>query len=172
MKKCLGVLGALFFVAGSASASAMYNFSVGATTESSLTVFSLTCTGMPSSCSSVTPSQVTVSSGPGSGAFISSLSVGSTLDVATFANSSGESWTFDLNTSAITGMGTYQFSGSSEVSEGSSGWTGASGDLSVAKSATAMPEPMTLWSLLLVLVPVFFVCWRQGRSASSPSPVL
>ena len=170
MKKCLGVLIALFFVVASASASAIYNFSINATSESSLTVLSLTCTGMPGSCSSVKLSQVTVTSVPGTGATLSSLVVGSALDVATFTGKSGQSWTFDLDTSAITGVGTFNFTSASTVS-GSAGLLKASGALVVSKTA-AMPELSAFWSLLLVLVPVFFVGLRPGRSASSPSPAL
>lgn len=171
MKRSLAVLGALLFVTASASASAIYNFSVNATKDSALTDFSLTCSGMPSSCGSITAGQVSVSSGPGTGASLSSLLVESTLDVATFASTSGESWTFDLYTIAITGMTTYTFTGSSVVSEGSFGPVTASGSLAVSKM-TAMPEPMTLWSLLLVLVPIFFVCWRQARTAPANHPIL
>jgi len=171
MKECLTVFGAVLFVAASASASAIYDFSVNATSQSTLTTFSITCTGMPSSCSGMQLSQITVSSGPGSGAFISSLSVGSTQDVAVFANAFGDSWTFNLDTSKVTGEGTFGFTGSSAVSHGSSGWVGVSGALVLSK-ATTMPETMTFWSLLLVLIPVFFVCWRQGLVPSPDSPAL
>lgn len=111
-----------------------------------------------------------MSSGPASGATLSSISVGSTLDVAVFSTALGALWTFNLDTSTITGMTTYSFTSSSTVSD-SAGLVTASGSVAISKVAAA-PEPMTLWSLLLVLVSVFFVCWRQGRSASSPSPAL
>lgn len=171
MKKCLAVLGALLFVVASASASAIYNFSVNATSQSALTNFSLTCTGMPTTCAGIQASQVSVSSGPAIGATLSSISVGSTFDVAMFADSFGNSWTFNLDTTTITGMKTYTFTSSSTVSYGSSGYVAASGALAISK-ATAMPEQATLWSLLLVLIPVFFVCWRQGRMSSPHSPAL
>jgi hypothetical protein len=167
MKKCLVFLGALLFVAASCSASDVYNFSVNATSESAVTNFSLTCTGMPSTCAGLEASQVSVSSGPAIGATLSSISVGSSLDVAVFADALG-SWTFDLDTTTITGMKTYTFTSSSTVSYDSSEFV-AVGDVAISK---AMPEPAALWSLLLVLVPLFFVCWRQGRSAPSHSAVL
>jgi len=164
MKKAIGVLGALLFVAASCSASASYNFSVNSTTSSSLTKFSLTCTGMPATCAGISASQVSVFSGPAIGAVLSSISVGSTVDVAVFVNGFGQSWTFNLDTSAITSMGTFSFTSSSTVSTSSSGWLAVSGAVGVSK---AMPESMTFWSLLLVLIPLFFVCLRQGRPAAS-----
>jgi hypothetical protein len=171
VKKCLILLGASLLVAASARASALYNFSVNSTSESTVTGFSLTCSGMPSSCAGVQASQVSVTSSPGAGATLSSLVVGSTLDVATFTDNSGEYWTFDLDTTAITGMGTFNFSSSSSVTEGSSSLLVVSGSLTVSKT-TAMPEPMTLWSLLLVLLPTLFVCWRQGCVAPPRSHAL
>lgn len=168
MKNGLAVLGALLFVAASASASAIYNFSVNATKVSSLTTFNFTCTGMPATCAGMQLSQVSVTSGPALGATLSSLVVGSTLDVATFT-ASGGSWTFNLDTSAITSMGTFSFTTSSTVAAGSSGSVAVSGALGVSK-ATAMPEPAAFWSLLLVLLPLFFVCWRQARTGSLHTP--
>ncbi|HXJ93473.1 MAG TPA: hypothetical protein VMT20_11395 [Terriglobia bacterium] len=171
MKKCLAVLGALFFLAASAGASAIYNFSVNATSKSALTNFSLTCSGMPTTCAGIQASEVSVTSGPATGATLSSITVGSTLDVAVFADSFGQFWTFSLDTTAITGMKTYTFTSSSTVSYGSSGSVAASGALAIAK-ATAMPEHATFWTLLLVLIPVVFVCWRQGRARALHSPAL
>lgn len=47
MKKGIGVLAVLLFAAASCSATAIYNFSVNATSSSALTIFSFTCSGMP-----------------------------------------------------------------------------------------------------------------------------
>jgi len=95
-------------------------------------------------------------------------------DVATFANSTGESWKFDLLTSNITGLGTYGFTGVSSLSEAGgptgSGYISVTGHVQVSQ-ATAMPEASALWSLLLVLIPVFLIGWRKDWTSNFKSQV-
>jgi hypothetical protein len=170
VKKVFAVLGALLLVVASAGASTIYSISIDSTTKSAATNFSFACSDVLSTCAGIQISQLSVSSAPGAGATLSSLVVGSSRDVATFTGASTGSWTFDLDTSAITGTGTFDFTSSSNVSEGSSGLVAVSGALSVSKT-TAMSEPMAFWSLFLVLVPLFFVGWRQGRIVRPHSQV-
>ena len=166
MRLRLLVFGVLFlFLTTPAWASDIYTFTINSTKYSSLTTFSVSCSGLPSAtCAVFVPSQITVTSQPGPGAAIGSLDLTGAADVATFANSTGESWKFDLLTSNITGLGTYSFTGSSILSE-TGGPTG-SGSVSVTgqvqvSQATVMPEASALWSLLLVLIPAFLIGWRK-----------
>ena len=130
-------LGVLFlFLAASAWASDVYTFTINSTKYSSLTTFSVSCSGLPSAtCAVFGPSQISVTSQPGSGAAIETLDLTGAADVATFANNTGESWKFDLLTSNITGLGTYSFTGSSILSE--TGGSTGSGYVSVTGHVTS-----------------------------------
>jgi len=92
-----------------------------------------------------------------------------TTDVATFANNTGEIWTFDLFTSNITGLGTYSFTGLSGLSEAGgptgSGYVSVTGHVQVSQ-ATAMPEGSTLWFLLLMLIPTFLIGFRKDWTSN------
>ena len=165
----------LLFLAAPAWASTIYTFTINSTTYSSLTTFSVSCSGLPSAtCGVFVPSQITVSLQPGPGAAIQTLDLTGAADVATFANSTGESWTFDLLTSNITGLGTYNFTGSSILSETGgpkgSGYVSVTGHVQMSQ-ATAMPEASALWSLLLVLIPTFLIGWRKDWTSNFKSQV-
>jgi len=174
----LSLLAVLFLLASASQTLAgtidIYTFTINSTPYSSTTTFSVSCTGLPSgTCAVFTPSQITVTSGPGSGATAETLALTGTADVATFANSSGEIWTFDLFTNKITGLGTYSFAGLSgltEVGGPKSGYVSVSGQLKVTQ-AVAMPESGAFWSLLLVLIPTFLIGWRRDRTSNFESQV-
>jgi hypothetical protein len=176
MRLRFATLGAvIFFLVAPAWASDIYTFTINPTKYSSLTTFSVNCTGLPSaSCAAFTPSQITVTSEPGSGGAADALVLTGIADVATFANSSGEIWTFDLFTQNITGLGTYSFTGLSGLTEAGgpkgSGYVTATGQVKVSQ-AVAMPESGALWSLLLVLIPTFVIGWRKDRTSNFKSEV-
>lgn len=166
----LGVL--VLFLTAPVWASDIYTFTINSTKYSSLSTFSVSCTGLPSAtCAAFTPGQITVTSEPGSGAAADTLALTGIADVATFASKS-ESWTFDLFTNNITGLGTYSFTGLSGLTEvggaKGSGYVSVSGQVKVSQ-AVAMPEPGALWSLLLVLIPTFLIGWRKDRTSNSTS---
>ena len=77
----------LLFLAAPAWASTLYTFTINSTQYSSLTSFSVSCSG--ATCAALVPSQITVTSEPGSGATVETLALTGTADVATFANSTG-----------------------------------------------------------------------------------